>query len=226
MMTHYDVSIPLRGFHVDNVPTSSRRIRALVSIPLRGFHVDNSGAFRRSPGGQVSIPLRGFHVDNRGRYSPEHHLRFNPLAGIPCGQRNHHRPVVYESCFNPLAGIPCGQRLVVVGGRPHQFQSPCGDSMWTTACKDRCAGCGGVSIPLRGFHVDNVTTTERRHDAAGFNPLAGIPCGQQRWRSSATKGSCFNPLAGIPCGQPVLEQIQRAQRSFNPLAGIPCGQRC
>ena len=62
------VSIPLRGFHVDNESFGEGITATGVSIPLRGFHVDNEVLIvTTTEAVVVSIPLRGFHVDNTKR---------------------------------------------------------------------------------------------------------------------------------------------------------------
>ena len=128
-------------------------------------------------------------------------------------------------CFNPLAGIPCGQ---LVSYEPVDAQF--------------------VSIPLRGFHVDNSPWRWKAETDTCFNPLAGIPCGQQFERRRLDYEGSFNPLAGIPCGQRIVGWFPMGtvafqspcgdsmwtttpkgwsritRRRFNPLAGIPCGQ--
>ena len=87
-------------------------IGPVVSIPLRGFHVDNNHATSicRSVV-RVSIPLRGFHVDNDLRVSARlAHAMFQS----PCG----------DSMWTT--------KQTTVSGSKGKFQSPCGDSMWTT----------------------------------------------------------------------------------------------
>ena len=192
--------------------------------------------------GGVSIPLRGFHVDNCVLRKSDHGGNgFNPLAGIPCGQLTTTTATTVEVIVSiPLRGFHVDNGDDYSAGST-TFQSPCGDSMWTTTTTtatveevvvsiplrgfhvDNAAEVGAdkamiVSIPLRGFHVDNAEIHRRAAALAGFNPLAGIPCGQPSWMRTKRNRAGFNPLAGIPCGQRVAT-VRRRRASFQS----PCG---
>jgi len=111
----------------------AENIRRNVSIPLRGFHVDNGGDNHGKETNFVSIPLRGFHVDNaEAAAEAAAYTRFNPLAGIPCGQRRPLRWPPRRRVSIPLRGFHVDNAAIEMAAETAAFQSPCGDSMWTT----------------------------------------------------------------------------------------------
>ena len=151
----------------------------------------------------VSIPLRGFHVDNWvKKHRKEIEESFNPLAGIPCGQRRNYNDHQPDTSFNPLAGIPCGQPLAtIITSMFFEFQSPCGDSMWTTCVmmKERV-----ISYVFQSPCGDSMWTTIFIYITTKEDWFQS-PCGDSMWTTMTCRRinpcTCFNPLAGIPCGQ-------------------------